>query len=748
MKLLKEKFIKATEEYNTFENNVPAYYFRRKLTSAENTSVRITVAVCGFYELYFNGKHITKGFLSPYISNTNDYIYCDEYDVTLDKGENVVALILGNGYQNNPGGYIWDFDKADFRSAPMLALSVEKKDSSELLLVSDESFKIAPSPIRSDDYRFGEYYDANYEIDFWNQKGFDDSEWENAIPAAAPKGELRVADIDPIVKETELAPINIIARDDGSYIYDFGMSNAGVCRLNIKGYKGQKIELRHSDSLVNGDLNLGQVWFVREKWERDKNIVHRDTYVCKGEGQEVYQPSFTYHGFRYVKVSGITEEQATKDLLTYLVYHTYLDTRGSFECSDGVANTLQEITRRSIKSNFHHFPTDCPQREKNGWTADAALSCEAALLNFTPERNYREWIRNICKAQKENGSLPGIVPTSGWGFHWGNGPAWDSVLAYLPYYTYIYRGKTDMINESAEHFVSYLKYLRTRTDENGLLSIGLGDWCHVGGISPKSPLILTDSVMAMDISSKMADMLDAVNMTDKADFARGEMAKYRGSIRKNLIDSESMTVVGSCQTSQAMCLFYGAFDENEKPAAFERLLEMIHDADDHIDVGVLGGRVIFHVLTEFGYSDLAYKMITRDDYPSYGNWLKRGATTLWEDFHANGVSSMNHHFWGDISAWFIKCLAGINLNPSKHNVNTLKIKPSFVSALDSVCASHTAPAGKISSFWRREGQNIILTLEIPKEISAVAELEAGYFFEDGNTSKNVTSGEYKIVAKR
>ena len=743
--LSKNNFIKATEEYNTFEKRVPAYYFRREFHSDHSVTARITVAVCGFYELYFNGERITKGFLSPYISNPNDYIYYDEYDVLLDAGENVIGVLLGNGLQNNPGGYIWDFDKADFRSAPAFAMTVTH--GQQVLLHSDKDFKIAPSPILSDDYRFGEYYDANYEIDGWNKIGFDDSDWKNALPSSAPKGELRFADIAPITKECEIAPVQIIRCKDG-YIYDFGISHTGVCRLSIRGNKGQRIELRYADSLHDGDLNIAQVWFVRDNWDRDKDIVHKDTYICKGVGTEVYQPTFTYHGFRYVKVNGITEEQATKELLTYLVYHTELHTRGDFSCSDDVATKLQEITRRSIVSNFHHFPTDCPQREKNGWTADAALSCEAALINFDPERNYREWMRNICKAQREDGALPGIVPTGGWGFHWGNGPAWDCVLAYLPYYTYLYRGETDMITESAPSFLAYLRYLRTRCDEKGLLAIGLGDWCHVGGIEPKAPLVVTDTIISMDIATKMAVMFDAVNMCEEADYARSEAAEYRVAIRTNLIDFTTMRVMGDCQSSQAMALYYDVFDESEKHVAFENLLKMIHDCDDHIDVGVLGGRVIFHLLTQFGYSDLAYKMITREDYPSYGNWIKRGATTLWENFSPDSVDSMNHHFWGDISAWFIKCITGIQLNPNKNNTNEITIAPSFVTALTHASAYHITPCGKVSVSWRREGESIVLNVEIPNGVSATAKMKSHFCFEDGALSKSVVTGSYKIVRRQ
>ena len=741
----KKCFIKATEQYNDLENHVPAYYFRRAFSLDAPNLVKLSIAACGFYELFFNGERITRGFLSPYISNTDDLIYYDEYELQPKDGENVIGVLLGNGFQNNPGGYIWDFEKAEFRGAPCFALCVSMGD--EILLQSDESFRTSPSPIRSDDYRFGEFYDANYEIDGWCDVNFDDSLWGRAMGTVAPKGELKEANVAPIIKEQEIKPVQIIPCEDGGYIYDFGISNAGVCRLSIEGEKGQTIILRHADSMKNGDLNLAQVWFKREKWDRDRLIVHRDTYVCSGRGREVYQPTFTYHGFRYVKVSGITPNQAVKDLLTFLVYHTELHPRGDFSCSCSVATTLQEMTRRSILSNFHHFPTDCPQREKNGWTADAALSCEAALLNFDPERNYREWLVNIRKAQREDGALPGIVPTGGWGFHWGNGPAWDCVLAYLPYYVYIYRGETEMISESVDAFLSYLRYLRTRCDERGLLSIGLGDWCHVGGISPKAPLVLTDSVMSMDIASKIAQMLDAIGCKDGAEFARGEMDRYRSAIRTNLIDRDSLMASGNCQSSQAMCLYYGVYEKNEEKEAFARLLDMIHEFDDHIDVGVLGGRVIFHVLTAFGHSDLAFKMITRDDYPSYGNWIKRGATTLWENFMPEGVSSMNHHFWGDISAWFIKCLAGIRLNPDLTNAREVLIAPHFVEALDSASAYHLAPAGRVSASWHREGDSVIVDLVIPEGMKAVLQPPEGFCIQGGTRSSEVYSGSYRLVRK-
>ncbi|MBQ5389856.1 MAG: hypothetical protein IIU58_03005, partial [Clostridia bacterium] len=310
-----------------------------------------------------------------------------------------------------------------------------------------------------------------------------------------------------------------------------------------------------------------------------------------------------------------------------------------------------------------------------------------------------------------------------------------------------YRGETEMIRESATAFMAYLQYLTTRADADGLMHIGLGDWCPVGGGTTKAPLEVTDSVMAMDIANKIAFLFNAVGMTAQRDFAQSVADSFKAAIRKNLIDFGTMTVAGNCQTCQAMCIYYGVFTKTEAETAFVRLLEMVHEKDDHLDVGVLGGRVLFHVLTAFGYSDLAYKMITRPDYPSYGNWVARGATTLWEDFMPDTVSSANHHFWGDISAWFIKSLSGIRFNPNGDDIKKVDIKPNFVEALNFAEGYYEAPCGKIFSRWEREGDKITLNLEIPTEMRAMLFLPSGYVLEDGTAFRAVTTGSYVISRK-
>ena len=744
------QFIGATREFCTIQNHVAAPYFRKTFV-CENDVQQAVLTICGlgFYELYLNGKNITKGPLAPYISNPDHLLYYDTYDVAnqLKEGVNVLGILLGNGMQNALGGFVWDFDKATFRGVPRVALCLSITDGSGQVteLETDGSFKVHASPILYDDLRIGEIYDARLELDGWNLSEFDDSSWENAYITEMPRGEAVEPIVEPIVATQELMPVSV-SPHEGGYLYDFGINMSGVCRMKISGQPGQKIILQYGEHLENGKLDLKNIGF-----DHAPGFLQQDVYICRGGNKEVYTPRFTYHGFRYVLVQGLVSSQATKELLTYLVMNTDLKEVGGFSCSDDTVNTLQLLTRRSTLSNFHYLPTDCPHREKNGWTADAALSAEHTLLNLTPEKGYRDWMRNICKAMSDKGALPGIVPTGGWGFRWGNGPAWDSVLVYLPYFTYVYRKDKVIVEQSTHAIFRYLDYLTTRMDEQGLLAIGLGDWCQPNLPASKyiCPLLVSDSIISMDIAAKAAFLFDEMGMIRQGDFARSLTKTLRENIRRRLVNWQTLTVSGNCQTAQAMALFYGVFDQEEQQGAFKVLLSLIHKENDHMDTGVLGGRVIFHVLSQFGYSDLAYKMITQPTFPSYGNWVQRGAVTLWEDFQPPGrrVTSQNHHFWGDISNWFIQNLAGIRYNPRRNDWNQADIRPSFVEALTHAEGHHICPKGKIAVQWERTAEGVTLRVDSPAAMTGNIVLPGGYVFEDGKKDIPLQSGVYGVIKR-
>ena len=693
--ILSDKFICATKEYSDYLRPVPAPWFRKNLKLKQGiTKTSITVCGLGFYELYLNGKRITKGFLSPYITNSDQVMYYDNYDITSYLiGESCeFSFLLGNGMQNAFGGFIWDFHKTTFRSAPKLAFAIELEyaDGTNEVIEADESVVTRPSKIRRDDLRLGEIYDANYK----------EGKWKNSIKASAPKGEKKLSFVKPIVCRDKLTPVKIW-REGNAYIYDFGLNTAGICQLNINAKRKQKIKLTYGEVLCDGKFSWHNTSF---KGSHHK-YVQRDVYICK-EGENSWTPTFTYHGFRYVKVEGINKKQATKNLLTYLVVNTQLDSKGEFTCDDEIINTLHKMTLNSTLSNFHHFPTDCPQREKNGWTADAALSMPHTLLYFEPTDNYKQWLFSICKAQNDKGALPGIVPTGGWGFEWGNGPAWDSVITELPWQVWQKRNDLSAFEICKDNIVKYLKYLETRMDDKGLLAIGLNDW-----LAPhrptKAPLILTDSIEAYDISNKASQMFKAIGDNENASYCRSFADTIRENIRKHLFNAETCIFAGECQTSQSMGIFYGIINEEEREKAFLNLMTYVKETDYHIDTGVLGGRVLFHVLAENGEIDTAIKVLENPTVPSYVQWIDAGETGLCESFNPkSGTDSHNHHFWGNISALFMEQICGI-----KVCADTINIEPFFPKHMNEASAYFDSVFGRISVSWKREKGKLIFTLQ-------------------------------------
>lgn len=763
--MLSKKFICATREYSTYKDFVPSPYFRKTFIAYETPKkCTVTIGGLGFYDIFINGHKITKGILAPYISNPDHIVYYDEYDVTeyINEGKNVLGIQLGNGMQNAPGGEIWGFEKEDFRGAPRVAFAIEIESFSGKtdVIEADQKVKTASSPVIFDDLRNGCFYDARLEIPHWSEPAFPDDNWQDALIAETPRGERRICKAEPVTAIRHLKPVNIrkcvlnefryekrVCSDVSSfpskekvgYLYDFGIDTAGVVRLKIKGERGQKIDLQYGEYLdENSNPDISNCQFYPD------GFAQRDIYICKGEGEEIFEPQFTYHGFRYVVVLGIDESQATPDLLTYIVCSSALEERGNFKCSDDIVNRLQAMTRNATVSNFYYFPTDCPQREKNGWTGDANMSCRQTLLNLSPENSYKEWLRNVRKAQRENGEIPGVVPTGSWGY--GIGPAWDCVLINLPYFTYIYRGDTEILEDNADAIFQYANFLDKKRTERGTVNYGLGDWCPVTTL--KSPVEFTSTVVSMDSMKKAAFIFGALGLKKQKAFCTELYNELRYAARKYLVDLKTCTAKGRCQTSQSMAIYYDVFDEGEKQKAFEVLVDIIEEGGEYIDFGFVGVLSIFRVLCEYGRADLAFKMIARSDYPSFGCWVKRGYTALAENFHPDGEfpDSLNHHCFGEISAIFIEYFAGIRVNPYEDNCKEVNIEPCFVPQLTNAKAYHDTVAGRISVLWERNGGEIKLTIEKEDEIFGEIKLPAGYVFKDTKfTYKKLESGEYTVT---
>lgn len=719
-----KQFIQKTNQYSDLEKFVPAPYIRKTFEIlALPESAQILICGLGFYELYLNGENITKGLMAPYISNPDELLYYDKYDVRqlLQIGKNVIAIVLGNGFLNNPGGEIWEFTKAEYRDAPKVALRLDI--DSKPYLETDESFVCADSPIIFDDYRLGEHYDARKEIEGWNTVNFDDSHWEKAKIAICPKGEAVLCNAEPLRIEKELLPITYY-RSGVGWIYKFSENNAGVCRLKLKGYSGQKITLTYGEVLDENGINLTNISFG----ENSSSWMHKDIYICKGSGIEVYSPRFTYHGFQYVYVEGIEEGQATADLLTYLIIHSDIENAGQFECSDAILNKIQENVRRSDISNFHYFPTDCPQREKNGWTGDIALSAEQIMLNYSAEKSFCEWLKNLRYSQKDSGKILSIVPTSGWGDY--SGPPWDAALVQVAYHVYKYTGDKNVLKDNIDAIRKYLHFAEKQKNEKGLFTYGFPDWVQPGRPcnQPTTWFEITDSLTILDWCTKTLRIMQVLEDYTDYDFVQKLAENTRNNFREVYIENGELKAPNDTQTAISMAIYQGVFNADEIATAVKQLVRKIKENDDHFDVGVIGSRFLYRVLAEYGYEDLAYKMITQNTYPSYANQVLSGATTLWEvfvDIDENGkprkgrFSSLNHHFWGDISAWFYKYVCGININPKLQDPYTIEISPKFIKSLDYAKAERKYMGETISVEWRRINGQIEVDIKVPSKFHVI-----------------------------
>ncbi len=754
-KAWKAQWICASHRGTDIGAPVPAPLLRKAFVPGKKIArARAYICGLGYYELYINGVRIGDDVLSPAFTKYDDTILYNTYDITgaLASGENVMGVILGNGWYNSFTAEVWDHRQSAWRHHPKLLLQVHItfEDGEEMVLVSDKSWKASESPIVFDGLRNGESYDARLEKSGWNLPGYDDKDWKGALISRPPGGVLKSSQL-PAIKITEtIKPVSLKEVQPGEWVYDLGRNISGWARIRVSGPAGTGITLKYAEKLKeDGSLDMSNIdYFIKS------GDCQTDRYILKGEGVETWEPRFTYHGFQYVQVSGFP---VTPDLdnLQGCVVHTALESSGEFQCSNDLLNDIQQCARRSTLTNYHGIPTDCPHREKNGWTGDASLSAEQVLMNFEPVNAYAKWMRDFLDVQRPSGQLPGIVPTSGWGFNWGSGPAWDSAMILIPWYIYLYRGDISVLAEMYEGMKKYVDFMASMAD-NDIVDFGLGDWCPpVGGADQyKCPSAVTDTAYFHIDSQVVAKTAALLGKREDAEKYSDLAEKVRNAFRASFLDAETGVVTGNCQTSMSCALYQGLVNEDEKPKVLEKLVEQVELQDRHIDCGILGAKYMLHTLSEMGRTDLAYAVATQTTFPGWGHWIVQGATTLWETFAGN--DSRNHHMFSDISAWFYKGLAGINPDPEEPGFKHILLKPNPVEGLDWVHASHSSMYGDIICNWKTGDGRLALDIAVPVNCRATVILPSGYSKDvevdgaavEGKTVLELGSGKYSIVSAK
>lgn len=692
----------------------PAPYLRKRFwVEDEPRQARAYVCGLGYHELYLNGQKVSDAVLQPAFTRYDKRALYVVYDLSdlLRAGENVVGVVLGNGLFNQSADDAWYFERAPWRAAPKLLFQahITRDNGSEQVIGSDESWQWAAGPILADSTRLGEVYDARRELPGWCSPGGSEEGWQPVQIVEPPMGELAAQAQPPVRVMQTLAPAHQARVPGGGLLVDFGQNFAGWARVRLQGPVGVEVRLAYGENLTPGGTldrsNIAGLVFTGE--------VQVDRYILKGEGIEEYEPRFTYHGFQYVQIDA---PGVTVVAVEGRVIHTAFQRAGQFACSDETINRLQRCTEWSYISNFAGYPTDCPQREKNGWTGDAHLAVDAGLFNFTSAPAYRKWLQDLADEQQPDGSLPGIVPTSGWGYQWGNGPCWDSASILIPWQVYLFRGDLGVLRQFYPMMRAYLEYMMER-GPGGIVRFGLGDWVPPFGdaedyTAPLAVLATAYAFVDARILARVAALLDEPQDARRySEYA----ARVRGAFNKKYYDPVSGLVAGGSQTALAMALWAGLVEEEERPKVAVQLVAEIRQQKGRINAGIHGAKAAPNALAENGFHAAALSLITQPEYPGWVWWLGQGASTLWETW--DGQASRNHIMFGDISAWFYKYLAGIRPDAEQPGFRRIIIRPFMAPELEWVRAEHASPFGAIHSAWQQHtdetGTHFAMQVEIP-----------------------------------
>ncbi len=707
---------------NTDIEDRSAPLFRREFVlEAKPRRARVHISGLGYHELRINGRKVGDHLLDPGYTRYDRRVLYVTHDVTgmLAAGPNVLGVMLGNGWFNVQYRNAWDFDKAPWRAAPRLlcSLHVEYDDGRRLVVGSGPDWQCAAGPVTFNVIYGGETHDARLEQPGWDQPGFAAAGWQAAQPVDPPAGRLAPQVMPPIKAHEVLAPARISEPKPGVFVFDFGQNLAGFAELAVAGPAGTVVRMKYGERLLpDGSVDQREIAEHVVRFDAGQQF-QTDTYILRGGGAERWHARFVYHGFQYVEVSGLPE-RPTDATLRAVFIHSAVPDVGRFECSEPLLNRIWRATRWAYLSNLHGIPTDCPHREKNGWTGDAHLACETGLLNFDGIAVYEKWLRDLADEQRPGGELPGIVPTGGWGYQWGNGPAWDSAFVLIPACLHDYCGDPTALRVHYDGLRRYVDYLTSRA-KDGIVDIGLNDWAPY---ETETPAEVTSTGYYHRDALVVARAAELAGRPDDAARYAALAGRIRDAFNRRFYQPEAGSYANGGQTALACALYQDLVAPAERGRVVASLAAAVERRGGHIDTGILGAKYLLHALSDNGRHDLAWRVATQRDQPGWGWWIGQGATTLWEQW--NGSASRNHIMFGDIGAWFVQSLAGIRPDPAGPGFRRIIICPRPVAGLGAARAEHDSARGRIASDWRLRDGVFELAVVIPPNTTATVHVPA------------------------
>lgn len=694
----------------------PAPYFRKQFTANKSIkSARAYLAAAGLYELYINGEKIGNQRLDPMYTRFDRRNLYVTYDVTsqLQRGDNAIGVLLGNGWYNHQSIGVWNFEKAPWRNRPAFCmdLRITYTDGSVETVTTGLDWKTSSGPLIFNSIYTAEHYDARLEQKNWNTAGFDDSQWRYVSLRATPSQNVTAQQIRPIRNVTTIPAVSLKKLNDTTFLYDFGQNMSGVTRIKVSGEEGTVLKLKHGERLYeNGHIDLSNI-DVYYKGDKEKDPFQTDILILSGKGEDEFMARFNYKGFRYVEVTSSKPIELNQNSLVAYFMHSDVSPVGKIETGSQLVNRLWWATNNAYLSNLMGYPTDCPQREKNGWTGDGHLAIETALYNFDGITVYEKWLADHRDEQQPNGVLPDIIPTGGWGYGTHNGLDWTSTIAIIPWNIYLFYGDSKLLYDCYDNIKRYVDYV-DRTSPEGLTTWGRGDWIPV---KSTSNLELTSSIYFFVDATILANAAKLFNKQQDYEYYSALAGKIQKAVNDKYLNRETGIYASGTQTELSVPLLWKVVPEDVIPKVVSNLAKKVEEAGFHLDVGVLGAKAILNALSENGYPEVAYKVAAQDTYPSWGWWIVNGATTLLEnwDLKAERDISDNHMMFGEIGGWFFKGLGGIFPDPEQPGFKHIILRPNFIKELKQFKAQHEAPYGLITSEWSVKGKNITYKVTVP-----------------------------------
>lgn len=739
----------------------PAPYFRKSFAVDKKIkSARAYIAVAGLYELHLNGERVGDHELDPMYTRFDRRNLYVTYDVTelLKEGKNAIGVLLGNGWYNHQSTAVWYFHQAPWRARPKFCLDLRLtyEDGSTEVIGSDRDWKTALSPVIFNSIYTAEHYDARQEIPAWDQADFDDSQWKNAALTPAPSQHIAAQNLQPIRRVEEIPAQTMRKLSDRHYIFDLGRNISGVSEIRVSGPAGATLRLTHSE-LLDKDGNIDQSNIdIHYRPTDDSDPFQTDIFVLSGKGEENFRPRFNYKGFQYVEVISDQPIVLEKEQLRGWFMHSDVPPVGQVSSSNPTLDKIWAATNISYLSNLFGYPTDCPQREKNGWTGDAHIASETGLYNFDAITVYEKWLADHQDEQQSNGVLPAIIPTSGWGYHWANGPDWTSTIAIIPWNIYLFYGDSHLLESCYDNIKSYVDHI-TDISSGDLTDWGLGDWVPV---KSKSPVEFTSSLYYYTDVSILANAAELFHKKADAEKYRVLAEKIAQALNTKYLNTETALYGNGLQTELSAALHWGVVPENLRQQVADKLAERVVADQKHIDVGLLGTKTILNALSDNGHADLAYEVAAQETFPSWGWWIVNGSTTLSEnwDLEAGSDISRNHIMFGEIGAWYYKALGGIKPDPAAPGFKHILLQPHFVPGLDQFEARHQGPYGEIVSSWKKNNGAVDYSVVIPPNSRATLKLPAqeisingnpvqGSTDAQGNYELSLDAGQYQLVIR-